>query len=91
MKTIRIRLLSLVFALVFFFQTHMLFSDAVIQSQEQNDLDNSEQSKKLSNYVLKPIQSIMRIALTGLILPIVPTGPIARISHTRLIKAVRMQ
>ncbi|NBK24319.1 MAG: hypothetical protein EOM68_20090 [Spirochaetia bacterium] len=62
MKAIRIRLLSLVFSLVFFFQTHMVFADAALQAQELEGMDASGQSKSFSQYVLQPIHSVMRIA-----------------------------
>ncbi len=62
MRAIKIRILSVIFGILFFFQTYILFADATIQVQGIKNLDNSDQSKSFSNYILQPIQSIVRIA-----------------------------
>ena len=62
MRAIKIRILSVIFGILFFFQTHLLLADDAIQFQGIKNLDNSDQSKSFSNYILQPIQSIVRIA-----------------------------
>jgi|GEM_PF-6772434 len=62
MRTIKIRIVSVIFGILFFFQTHILFADASMQVEGIKSLDNSDQSKSFSNYILQPIHSIVRIA-----------------------------
>jgi hypothetical protein len=60
MRKVKMRLLIWFFSLLFFFQTHPVFSILVLQKQESSD--DSGNKKSFSNYVLEPVQSLIRIA-----------------------------
>lgn len=60
MRKAKVRFLLWFFGLLFFFQTHSMFSNAIMQNQGNGN--NSENKKSFSNYVLEPMQTHIRVA-----------------------------